>query len=82
MEITPTILKPATIWLTGLSGAGKSTMAIEVKKRIEELTEQTNKVFILDGDIVRQGINNDLGFSADDRAENIRRIGEVSKLFV
>ena len=75
------VLNPCTVWFTGLSGAGKSTIAIEVKKRIDSMLGREDKVFILDGDIVRQGLNKDLGFSADDRTENIRRISEVSKLF-
>jgi len=67
-----------TIWLTGLSGAGKSTIALELERI---LFDRGYQVRILDGDNVRQGLNSDLGFSADDRRENIRRIGEVSKLF-
>ncbi|CAI2361428.1 unnamed protein product [Moneuplotes crassus] len=75
------ILSPCTIWLTGLSGAGKTTIAEALKKRIDEMTGSTNGTFVLDGDVVRQGLNKDLGFSAEDRTENIRRICEVSKLF-
>jgi len=72
--------KPAIIWFTGLSGSGKSTLA----SRVEEiLFHQYNaKTYILDGDNIRTGLNKDLGFSAEDRQENIRRIGEVAKLFV
>ena len=71
--------KPCLIWFTGLSGAGKSTVAgaLEVK-----LFEMGYRTYLLDGDNVRQGLNQDLGFSDQDRVENIRRIGEVSKLFV
>ena len=68
----------ATVWLTGLSGSGKSTIA----HRVEQLLiERGCFAYVLDGDNVRHGLNSDLGFSADDRAENIRRIGEVTKLF-
>jgi adenylylsulfate kinase len=67
-----------TIWLTGLSGSGKSTVAVAAEKVLHDRGFQT---YILDGDNVRQGLNNNLGFSPDDRTENIRRIGEVSKLF-
>ena len=68
----------ATIWLTGLSGSGKSTIAVAAEKR---LADEGRLTYILDGDNVRQGLNNNLGFSPEDRTENIRRIGEVSKLF-
>ena len=71
----------ATYWFTGLSGAGKSTLAEALKKQMDAMLGTTKNVFILDGDIVRQGLNKGLGFSAEDRAENIRRISEVSKLF-
>lgn len=71
--------KSAVIWFTGLSGAGKSTIANAVEKR---LYEQGCRTFVLDGDNVRHGLCNDLGFAVDDRRENIRRIGEVAKLFV
>jgi adenylylsulfate kinase len=69
----------AILWLTGLSGAGKSTLAHAVEDRLHDLGCHT---FVLDGDNVRHGLCADLGFSADDRTENIRRIGEVSKLFM
>lgn len=69
--------KPATIWLTGLSGSGKSTIAKALEKR---LISMGVAAFVLDGDNVRHGLNKDLGFSSDDRTENIRRISEVSKL--
>jgi len=67
------------LWYTGLSGCGKSTIAIEVEKRLFELGRHT---YLLDGDNVRFGLNKNLGFSPEDRTENIRRIGEVAKLFV
>ncbi|OUZ10859.1 adenylyl-sulfate kinase [Bacillus pumilus] len=71
--------KSGIIWLTGLSGSGKSTIANAAAR---ELFEQGYQVTVLDGDNVRHGLNKDLGFSDDDRKENIRRIGEVAKLFV
>lgn len=71
--------KGATLWFTGLSGSGKSTVAVELEGR---LNEAGILAYRLDGDNVRLGINRNLGFSADDRTENIRRIGEVAKLFV
>ena len=67
-----------TIWLTGLSGSGKSTVAVAAERRLADAGRLT---YILDGDNVRQGLNNNLGFSPEDRSENIRRIGEVAKLF-
>jgi len=70
--------KGATIWLTGLSGSGKSTIGALLEKR---LIEYGLLAYRLDGDNVRFGLNKDLGFSEEDRKENIRRIGEVSKLF-
>jgi adenylylsulfate kinase len=69
----------AVLWFTGLSGSGKSTIANAVDKMLFELGCKT---YILDGDNVRHGLNGDLSFSDKDRVENIRRIGEVSKLFV
>ncbi|MGD6816232.1 adenylyl-sulfate kinase [Metabacillus sp. 84] len=66
------------IWFTGLSGSGKSTIANELARMLHKSGVQ---VYVLDGDNVRQGLNGDLGFSDEDRRENIRRIGEVSKLF-
>jgi len=66
------------VWLTGLSGSGKSTIAHEVEKR---LTEKGVHSFVLDGDNVRDGLNADLGFTEGDRGENIRRVSEVSRLF-
>ena len=74
-------LAGATYWFTGLSGAGKSTLSEALKKAIDKLTADPTKVFILDGDIIRTGLNKGLGFSPEDRSENIRRISEVSKLF-
>jgi 3'-phosphoadenosine 5'-phosphosulfate synthase len=71
----------ATYWFTGLSGAGKSTLSGAVKTQIDKLVGDNKKVFLLDGDVIRTGLNKDLGFSKEDRAENIRRIAEVSKLF-
>ena len=68
----------ATVWLTGLSGSGKSTIAVDLEKR---LLEREVRAYILDGDNVRHGLNKNLGFSPEDRTENIRRIGEVAKLF-
>ncbi len=70
--------KGRTIWLTGLSASGKSTIAVDLEKR---LWDRTVRAFVLDGDNVRHGLNQDLGFSPADRTENIRRIGEVAKLF-
>jgi bifunctional enzyme CysN/CysC len=67
------------LWFTGLSGAGKSTIANLVEKRLHALGRHS---MILDGDNVRHGLNRDLGFSEADRVENIRRVAEVSKLFV
>ncbi|WP_417148057.1 adenylyl-sulfate kinase [Phocaeicola plebeius] len=67
------------IWFTGLSGSGKSTIAIALER---ELQQRGLLCRILDGDNIRSGINNNLGFSAEDRVENIRRIAEVGKLFV
>ena len=66
------------IWLTGLSGAGKSTIAIQLKSKLDE---QGVAVVILDGDELRAGLCSDLGFSDEDRSENIRRVSEVAKLF-
>lgn len=71
--------KPCILWFTGLSGSGKSTIANAVESRLLELKKHT---YLLDGDNVRMGLNKGLGFSDEDRIENIRRIGEVSKLFV
>jgi adenylylsulfate kinase len=70
--------KGVTVWMTGLSAAGKSTIACIVERL---LLERGKLAYRLDGDNVRHGLNKNLGFSAEDRAENIRRIGEVAKLF-
>lgn len=69
----------AILWFTGLSGAGKSTLAHAVE---EALHQQGRRTFVLDGDNVRHGLCGDLGFSDEDRVENIRRVGEVAKLFM
>ncbi|MGB1539725.1 MAG: adenylyl-sulfate kinase, partial [Rickettsiales bacterium] len=66
------------LWFTGLSGSGKSTLALELEKR---LFAKGYQVYVLDGDNVRAGLNSDLGFAPEDRAENIRRVGEVAALF-
>ncbi len=71
--------KGALIWLTGLSGSGKSTIGYTLE---HALMQRGHLCYVLDGDNVRHGLNKNLGFSAEDRAENIRRIGEVGKLFV
>ena len=68
---------PVTLWLTGLSGAGKSTLAFALERH---LTGMGRACFVLDGDNVRHGLNRDLGFSAEHRTENIRRIAEVARL--
>ncbi len=67
------------LWFTGLSGSGKSTLAHEVEERLHR---QRRRTFVFDGDNVRHGLCAGLGFSANDRAENLRRIGEMAKLFV
>ncbi|CAM4153543.1 adenylyl-sulfate kinase [Nocardia ninae] len=67
-----------TVWLTGLSGSGKSTVAVELERR---LVAAGRPAFLLDGDNLRHGLNADLGFSAADRVENVRRVGEVARLF-
>lgn len=71
--------KSVILWFTGLSGSGKSTLANEVEALLHEKNCRT---YVCDGDNVRQGLCGDLGFSSEDRVENIRRIGEVAKLFV
>jgi adenylylsulfate kinase len=70
--------KGVTIWMTGLSGSGKSTIACAVEKM---LVDRGRLAYRLDGDNVRMGLNKNLGFSAEDRTENIRRVGEVARLF-
>jgi adenylylsulfate kinase len=67
-----------TLWLTGLSGSGKSTVAVAAEKA---LVERGHLAYVLDGDNVRHGLNQNLGFSPEDRTENIRRVAEVAKLF-
>jgi len=71
--------KGATLWFTGLSGSGKSTVAVELEGVLHEMGVLSYR---LDGDNIRLGINKNLGFSAEDRTENIRRIGEIAKLYV
>ena len=71
--------KPCILWFTGLSGSGKSTIANAVEVKLNKLGKHT---YLLDGDNIRMGLNKGLGFSDEDRVENIRRLGEVSKLFV
>ena len=68
----------ATVWLTGLSGSGKSTVAVEVER---QLVAAGRAAYVLDGDNLRHGLNGDLGFSAADRTENVRRVSEVARLF-
>jgi len=71
-------LHGATVWLTGLSGSGKSTVADGIA---QELLRRSVLGYVLDADNLRHGLNSDLGFSASDRSENVRRVGEVAKLF-
>lgn len=71
--------KPCIIWFTGLSGSGKTTTAIALEKRLNAMGKHT---YLIDGDHLRQGLNSDLSFTDEDRTENIRRVGEVAKLFV
>lgn len=68
----------ATVWLTGLSGSGKSTIAVELERR---LVADGRPAYLLDGDNIRHGLNGDLGFSAEDRDENVRRVAHVARLF-
>ncbi|KAM0989772.1 hypothetical protein ACFX2I_008363 [Malus domestica] len=70
--------KGCVVWITGLSGSGKSTLAYSLSR---ELYSRGKLSYVLDGDNLRHGLNKDLGFKAEDRAENIRRVGEVAKLF-
>ncbi|NP_001136943.1 adenylyl-sulfate kinase isoform X1 [Zea mays] len=70
--------KGCVVWITGLSGSGKSTLACTLGR---ELHTRGKLAYVLDGDNLRHGLNKDLGFKAEDRAENIRRVGEVAKLF-
>lgn len=71
--------RPCVLWFTGLSGAGKSTIATALQTRLNELGCRT---YLLDGDLLRQGLCRDLGFSEADRSENLRRVGEVARLMV
>jgi bifunctional enzyme CysN/CysC len=71
--------KPCVLWFTGLSGSGKSTVANLVEKKLHAMGHHT---YLLDGDNVRHGLNRDLGFTEEDRVENIRRVAEVAKLMV
>jgi bifunctional enzyme CysN/CysC len=73
-----TTLGGATVWLTGLSGSGKSTVAFEVERQLLTLGRAS---YVLDGDNLRQGLNGDLGFTAAERDENVRRVSEVARLF-
>jgi adenylylsulfate kinase len=72
-------LFPCCYWFTGLSGAGKSTLSTALARA---LSDQEIACYVLDGDELRQGLNQDLGFSREDRAENVRRLGEVARLMV
>ena len=71
-------LRGATVWFTGLSGSGKSTVAVEVER---QLVQAGRAAYLLDGDNLRHGLNGDLGFSETDRTENVRRVAEVARLF-
>ena len=70
-------MRGATVWLTGLSGSGKSTVAVLLERM---LVESGRPAYLLDGDNLRHGLNRDLGFSDEDRVENVRRVGEVARL--
>ncbi|MFZ4473331.1 MAG: adenylyl-sulfate kinase [Limnohabitans sp.] len=74
-----TLNLPKCIWLTGLSGAGKTTIAQAVQERLQA---QGHLVYVLDGDLLRHGLNRDLGFSNQDRSENTRRVAEVARMMV
>lgn len=78
-RLTPPLYRPCVLWFTGLSGAGKSTTANALQTA---LTESGCNTYLLDGDQLRQGLCKDLGFSEQDRTENLRRIGEVARLMV
>ncbi|MBT1707405.1 adenylyl-sulfate kinase [Fulvivirgaceae bacterium PWU5] len=71
--------RPVVLWFTGLSGSGKSTLAVQLEAHLHQ---QGFKTYLLDGDNIRNGLNKDLSFTDEGRVENIRRIGEVSRLFV
>lgn len=77
MNIETASRAPCTVWLTGLSGAGKSTLSLGLARQLGEMGKQC---YVLDGDVLRNGLCRDLGFSAQDRAENIRRVAEVARL--
>lgn len=70
--------KPFIVWFTGLSGSGKTTLAVALEKY---LFKRNKLIYVLDGDVIRHGLNRDLGFSESDRRENIRRVGEIARLF-
>merc|ERR1719273_2246491 len=73
--------KGITLWMTGLSGSGKSTVSVALEEALVEKQPKSYFVYRLDGDNLRFGLNRDLGFSPEDRKENVRRVAEVSKLF-
>ncbi len=73
------VCRPALLWFTGLSGSGKSTLASSFASHLHDLDVRS---YVLDGDIIRKGLNKDLGLSSEDRVENIRRVAEVAKLMV
>merc|ERR1719274_426736 len=73
--------KGLTLWFTGLSGSGKSTISVALEKQLTRRQARPYFVYRLDGDNLRFGLNSDLGFSPEDRKENVRRVAEVSKLF-
>ncbi len=75
----PTPMQPAVVWLTGYSGAGKTTIALVLKALLDA---ESTPAIVLDGDVIRRGLNRDLGFSEGDRAENIRRVAELARLLV
>jgi bifunctional enzyme CysN/CysC len=79
MGVNLSHIEPKCIWFTGLSGAGKSTLANAL---VEELQSAGKLVYLLDGDLLRRGINKDLGFTDADRVENIRRVAEIARLMV
>ena len=82
INISYTLTNPATYWLTGLSGARKSTLSKAVKAKIDSMLHDKHRLFILDGEIIRRQLNNDLGYSDEDVIENNRRVSEVAKLMV
>ena len=80
-QATHSLLKGATLWMTGLSKSGKTTLSNGLKHILQDLLADTTKVKILDGETLREGLNSDLGFSPKDTAEHFRRVGEVAKIF-